>query len=63
MMKLGQIIKSFMTAYGRDYICERNDPPEKLKKLYERFRMILGGNNGKLYNRIQQTSSCNNVVN
>ena len=56
------IIKSFMTAYGRDYICERNDPPEKLKKLYDRFKIIIGGNNGKLYNRIQQTSSCNDAT-
>ena len=51
-----------MTAYGRDYICERKEPPEKLRKLYERFRMILGGNNGKLYNSVQQTASCNNAT-
>ena len=56
------IIKSFMTAYGRDYICERNEPPVKLKKLYDRFKIIIGGNNGKLYNRIQQTSSCNDAT-
>ena len=56
------IIKSFMTAYGRDYICERNEPPEKLKKLYDRFKIIIGGNNGKLYNRIPQTSSCNDAT-
>jgi hypothetical protein len=55
-------VKSFMTAYGRDYICERKEPPEKLRKLYERFRMILGGNNGKLYNSVQQTASCNNAT-